>query len=106
MNADVMTTLQHLSRYLRSHPDACDTAEGIARWWVGEDAPVPLAVVETALGWLTVCGLVQSSNAADGRVRFRRAEGEDLDLQLDAMAADPQRVMPSGPRSPRNRGMH
>ena len=101
MNPDVMIIVQHLSRYLRNHPDACDTSEGIARWWIDADpAPVPVAIVETALGWMSACGVIEASHAADGRVRYRRANvGEDstdeLEAKLDAMALDPQSVMTS-----------
>lgn len=95
---DVMTIVQHLSRYLRQHPDACDTSEGIAHWWIDADPPpVPVAVVESALGWMTACGVVEASHAADGRVRYRRASAaDDLEAKLDALATDPQSVMPSG----------
>jgi hypothetical protein len=98
MNADVMVIVQHLSRYLRSHPEACDTSEGIARWWLGADAATPLTSVESALGWMSQRGLVASVRAADGRVRFRRAGGSELDMLLDVVAADPQAVL--GPVSP------
>lgn len=101
MNPDVMSVVQHLSRYLRSHPDACDTSEGIARWWVDGDPAVPVSVVEAALGWMSACGVVEALHAVDGRIRYRRASGaDDLDGRLDALAQDPQAVMPPGSAQP------
>ena len=103
MNPDVMTIVQHLSRYFRNHPDACDTSEGIARWWVAADQqPVPVGVVETALGWMSACGVVEALHAVDGRIRYvRRSDADDLDARLDAMAEDPQKIMPPvDPKSP------
>lgn len=88
MEPDVKLIMQQVSRYLRSHPDACDTSEGIARWWIDGDS-LPLAMVEAALRWMTSCGVVEAQVAADGRVRFRRAGQCDLDARLDAMAVDP-----------------
>jgi hypothetical protein len=57
--------------YLRRNPLACDTLEGIARWWVGDEADVD--DIEAALNWMERHGLVERVVAADGRVRFRRA---------------------------------
>ena len=96
MNPEVMTIVKHLSRYLRNHPDACDTSEGIARWWIDADLPpAPAATVEAALGWMSSCGVVESLHAADGRTRYRRAsEADNLDAKLDALADDPQALMP------------
>jgi hypothetical protein len=96
MKPDVTLTVQHLSRYLRNHPEACDTSEGIARWWVDADPPLlPLTVVEAALGWMSACGVVESSRAVDGRVRYRRvADAQGIDAKLEAMATDPQAVLP------------
>jgi hypothetical protein len=102
---DVMTIVQHLSRYLRQHPEACDTPEGIARWWLDADPPpVPVAAVESALGWMSAVGVVESSRAADGRVRYRRAgDIDDLDARLHKLSEDPQSLMPADPskRPPR-----
>jgi len=105
MKPDVMIIVQHLSRYLRSHPDACDTSEGIARWWIDSDPPPPpVPLVESALGWMLACSVVEPSHAADGRIRYRRASNTDcIEAKLDAMADDPHAVMPVDPtrRSPR-----
>ena len=60
-----------VEHYLRSNPLACDTLEGIARWWVGDEADVD--DIEAALNWMECHGLVERVVAADGRVRFRRA---------------------------------
>ena len=96
MNTDVMIIVQHLSRYLQTHPDACDTPEGIARWWIDADPPpVPVAIVEAALGWMSACGVIESSRAADGRIRYRCAgDADNLAAKHQAMAADPQSVLP------------
>ena len=88
---DVMTIVQHVSQYLRIHPQACDTPEGIARWWVNMDEPVPM--VEAALVCLLMCGVVEAQAATDGRVRYRR-RAEVLDERLSAIAQDPQSAMP------------
>lgn len=41
--------------YLRYHPDAEDTAEGIAQWWVGE----AYDIVEKALNLLVRRGFIE-----------------------------------------------
>jgi hypothetical protein len=105
MTPDVQAIVQQLSIYMRKHPDACDTSEGIAHWWVaGVTSAAPVAVVETALGWLRACGVVEATHAADGRVRYRRADAEpgttpyasaDIDARLDALARNPQSMLPA-----------
>lgn len=108
MKPDVVTMVQKLSRYLRSHPDACDTPEGIARWWLDADPPpLPVSLVEAALAWMVSRGAVESLHAADGRVRYRRASTSgDLDARLAALVDDPASVAPlPGPGRPPSR-MH
>ena len=96
MKHRVITIVQQLSRYLSSHPQACDTPEGIAHWWGEGDAVLPVADVESALAWLAACGIVESLTAADGRVRFRRAGGASVPERLAAMAADARAVKARG----------
>jgi hypothetical protein len=61
-----------IASYLRINPLACDTREGIWRWWLRGDGAEP-SEVATALEWLTSEGIVEAQAAADGRVRYRRA---------------------------------
>ncbi|MFB9240328.1 hypothetical protein IV454_24115 [Massilia antarctica] len=67
-----------LSTYWYEHPLACDTAEGIRRWWLADGPDVPNDVVAAALAWMVTWNLVAASTAADGRIRFRRRV--DLDI--------------------------
>ena len=71
-DGDFTALVQKISRYLRAHPLACDTPEGIERWWVPEDVPRPLGDIQCALDWLVAAGVAEKLVAADGRVRFRR----------------------------------
>ena len=98
-----MTTVQMLARYLRAHPNVCDTAEGIAHWWLMDMAPP--AVVEAALGWMLERGVIETLSAADGRRRVRRIAGPGLDERLAAIADDPAGVGPLQP-APGSRSFH
>lgn len=84
MRQDVMTTVQMLARYLRAHPHVCDTAEGIAHWWLLDLAPPP--VVEEAIDWMIGRGVLETLPAADGRTRLRRVADPTLDARLEALA--------------------
>lgn len=53
-NVDIAKTGVAILNYLRDHPDAEDTAEGISQWWVGETQ----RVVEKALGILVREGAI------------------------------------------------
>ncbi len=66
--------MQRLSAYWLEHPLAADTLQGICRWWIADAAIAP-AQVEAALARLVAMGLVQASQAADGRVRYRLRHG-------------------------------
>lgn len=109
MNPDTAHTVQQLSHYLWRHPNACDTAEGIARWWLlGVSSPTPLPVVISALDHLQALGLLQAHRAADGRVRYRRPAADDAlhDAQLQALAHTATGVRPPAPGAPPPPRMH
>jgi hypothetical protein len=73
-NQDKLGTLSKvILRYLDTHADAADTAEGISQWWVTrqryEDSK---AAVERALAELVEQNLVKRSTLADGTVIYSR----------------------------------
>ncbi|MEX3788826.1 hypothetical protein [Paraburkholderia sp. BR14374] len=77
--------VRRLARYLRVNPLACDTEEGIGKWWLGLDPP-SLVELSNALRWLVTIGVVEAARAADGRVRYRRvALTAAIDARLDQL---------------------
>lgn len=84
-----------MSRYLRANPLACDTCEGIGRWWMGIGPMVSLDALEEALDWMVAHRLLERLPAADGRVRYRRASldrSTDDTLRQLAENGDPGRL--------------
>ena len=95
---EVMALVRMLSRYLRDNPMACDTPEGIARWWLAasaREAPVRGDPLQRALDWLEARQLIERLHAADGRVRYRRAPGvSDFAARVRAALAAPSNGPP------------
>jgi hypothetical protein len=64
-----------IQRYLGAHPNAADTAEGIAQWWLSKpgrrSSP---AMIQVALNQLVSEGRINRSVLADGTVLYRSAE--------------------------------
>ena len=62
-------------RYLALHPEAADSEEGIAAWWMpAMGVQTNAADVAAALEKLHRCGLVARVVLPDGRVIFRAHE--------------------------------
>lgn len=59
-------------RYLNDHPEAMDSAEGIAKWWLPKDWCVDVQSVEAALDRMLEQGLVQRRANADRHVLYSR----------------------------------
>lgn len=58
--------------YLSQHPEAADSAEGIAKWWLpGLDARATVADVEQQLDHLHRLGVVDKQLLPDGRALYR-----------------------------------
>jgi hypothetical protein len=76
MNAqytDIAAVAAAIRRYLREHPNAADTLEGIARWWLsGNSGNELLTDVERALEELVAGGEVVRQTLRDGTVIFER----------------------------------
>lgn len=89
MNASdpVDEIVRALSRYLRLNPLASDTLEGITQWWL-KSKDLSQAELLPALERMAQAGVVESTRAADGRVRYRRAAlNATIDAQLDRFIA-------------------
>lgn len=71
MDSEDACVLDALRRYLGDNPLACDSADGIARWWL-RAAYAPRRV-EAALQQLLSDGVLMRQSAADGRVRWKRS---------------------------------
>ena len=85
MPADVTRSevVHGIVTYVRANPLACDTCHGIVHWWLGLDGC--LDEVQAALDWLVAAGALERLPAADGRIRYRRADdarGSDAALAL------------------------
>ena len=73
MSADPASRLaREILAYLSDHPDARDTVEGIATWWVasrGVEADSP--AVRVALADLVIRGFVVESRRRNSRIHYR-----------------------------------
>lgn len=59
-------------RYLRRHPGAADTVEGIAEWWVAKQRlEDTLERVQAAVERLVADGVLEPTGGAAGRPRYR-----------------------------------
>jgi hypothetical protein len=84
---EVIDVVRQLALYLRRNPRACDTALGIARWWLAGSAHTQPALVDMALSRMVDLGVLECLPAADGRRRYRRTEPAALtDARLDQLA--------------------
>lgn len=78
--------VRQLLMYSRAHPDASDSADGIARWWLDPHVPVDVQALDEALEFLVARGAFAQRRATDGRRRFRRVGSDAL---LQQLLADP-----------------
>lgn len=64
-----------IEHYFACHPDAADSAEGIARWWLaGEGVRASQDEVAAALEILVQCELVTARRMPDGRLIYAWAQ--------------------------------
>ena len=63
---------QQILKYLAAHPQACDTVEGVAKWWVmSQQVAETVLAVRGALGRLKQKGLVEEHRSADGQTLYK-----------------------------------
>lgn len=64
-----------IETYLKAHPNAADSVEGIANWWLQRQRyRTAVTQVEQALRQLEERGVVRRSTNASGRVVYRAVE--------------------------------
>ena len=74
--ANQQALIEAIEQHLASHPQAADSVEGAARWWLGAPGvPPAIADVEQALGALVQQGRLRQVQLADGTVLYSRAQG-------------------------------
>ena len=71
LDGNLSRVTRAIEDYFASHPDAADSADGIARWWlVGEGIVATAEEVRMALGVLVERGLVLPQRMPDGRLIY------------------------------------
>ena len=78
-----------LAAYWRRHPAACDTPEGMQRWWLYGRLEVAIAEVEEALRWMIEKGLVEQRRTGVHCIYRLRLGADPRDLQALAESAIP-----------------
>jgi hypothetical protein len=72
INTKLPKLARHILRYLREHPEAQDTVEGIMVWWVSERAIKRwLPEARKSLAALVAQGYVEERTGCDGRTFYR-----------------------------------
>ena len=71
-----------LLRYLSQHPDAQDTVEGIAGWWLlKQRVAYAIATIEKALSELVAKGYMVVEEHGDGRSHYRLNREKQSEIQ-------------------------
>jgi len=71
-NQQLTEVAEAILRYLDEHPDAADTAEGIAQWWIPPHCRADRRTVQSALEHLEAQGAVRQRTLADRHVLYSR----------------------------------
>jgi hypothetical protein len=78
-----------LSGYLRMNPQACDSAEGIARWWMPPGLDVAEREILPLLEESLELGLMTRLSTLDGKCLYRRSRVDaSSDRELERMSID------------------
>jgi len=99
-SASVDETMVRIRRYLDEHPNAADTLQGIALWWLyGNPGRAWLETVERAMDRLSAAGVATKRTLGDGNRDLRAQPGSRsaLNVALPVRAAgtdDDERGVP------------
>ena len=71
LSPEIAAVAEEIRRYLTSHPDAADSAEGVLNWWLMRQRTEQSAqVVGEAMQWLIEQGAVTSRVMPDGQIVY------------------------------------
>ena len=76
-----------LAHYLIANPLACDSLEGMRRWWFAQEYQWPQYQLDVAVSWMTERKLIEEVVGSDGRTRYRRI-GSDAEFRLLTLRPD------------------
>ena len=69
---DVLTIAREIRDYLTAHPNAVDSLEGIAKWWLARQHYVEqMSKVQKALNYLVNQEVLMKRHTPDGKVLYR-----------------------------------
>jgi hypothetical protein len=75
--ADDEQVVRLIEDYLRAHPGAGDTVEGVAQWWLPGGVARSAEAVQRALGVLVARGVLVERRGRDGRCLYRQRALEE-----------------------------
>ena len=80
MDADTDMLYERIASYLRQHPNAADTLEGVQSWWLRDvRGQADRRAVQQAIDRLVEDGVLSRSTAPGGRIVYARAQPRDHD---------------------------
>ena len=83
------TVIRQLLVRAHAYPEASDSAQGIARWWLEPAEAVDMQLLAEALDFLVAQGVFAVRVGPDGRARWLRV-GSDAALQRMLAQLPPQ----------------
>ena len=70
-DSDVQQTADQIECYLKNHPNAADTIEGIIKWWLpGRRIEASNLIVQRALDYLSSKSVIKSNANLDGNIVY------------------------------------
>lgn len=73
---EIRLLVDEITRYLKAHPNAADTLEGVRKWWLGDLGRTgPVSRVQLALDQLMANGLLERRDIAGGQRLYMAGPG-------------------------------
>lgn len=69
---DVRIIADQIENYLNNHPNAADTSEGIAKWWLPPEMEASGFIIDQALNYLCLKSRVKVNVSFNGSKIFSR----------------------------------